>query len=188
MKDSSLEPSGRFPISFQIEFDIINTSSLFMKPNPQKKMLKKRLSSGVNRKMYQWEAGEPWPGSAHPHRLWLDIWSQSQWNVRRVMTGMVIGRLWPTSDLEVRKGHGSLNRLWADVLSDHGKVTEPDEDTEESLTTSTFQYRFLFFQARFYSLKCWQFAKPAPWVTVATPVKIKAANSANGGRFTTSNF
>lgn len=37
MKDNSLEPSGQFPISFQTELDIINTSSLFMKPNPQKK-------------------------------------------------------------------------------------------------------------------------------------------------------
>ncbi len=36
MKDNSLEPSGQFPILFQTEFDIINTSSLFMKPNPQK--------------------------------------------------------------------------------------------------------------------------------------------------------
>lgn len=47
------------------------------------------------------------------------------------MTGMVIGRLWLTSDLEVRKGHGLLNRLWADVLSDHGKVTETNEDTRK---------------------------------------------------------
>lgn len=36
MKDKSFEPSGQFPISFQTEFDIIYTSSLFMKPNPQK--------------------------------------------------------------------------------------------------------------------------------------------------------
>lgn len=35
-KDNSLEPSGQLPISFQTDFDIINTSSLFMKPNPQK--------------------------------------------------------------------------------------------------------------------------------------------------------
>lgn len=35
------------------------------------------------------------------------------------MTGMVIGRLWLTSDLEVLKGHSSLNCLWANVLSDH---------------------------------------------------------------------
>lgn len=54
-------------------------------------------------------------------RLWLDIWSQSRWNVRRVMTGMVIGRLWVTPDPKVPKGHSSLNRLWADALSDHGK-------------------------------------------------------------------
>lgn len=81
------------------------------------KMLKSRECTRVNRKMYGWEAGELWPGSAHPYRLWLDIWSQSQWNVRQVMTGMVIGRLWLTSDLEVLKGHSSLNRLWADVLS-----------------------------------------------------------------------
>lgn len=53
-----------------------------------------RVSFGVNRKMCRWEAGEQWPGRAHPSRLWVDIWSQSQWNVRRVMTGMVIGRLW----------------------------------------------------------------------------------------------
>lgn len=84
--------------------------------------------------MYPWEAGEPWPGSAHPHRLWLDIWSRSRWNVRRVMTGMVIGRLWLTPDLEVLKGHSSLNRLWADVLSNHGKVSKPDENTGKVLS------------------------------------------------------
>lgn len=105
---------------------------------PRKKKKKKcwkwRESTGVNRKMCPWEAGEPWPGSAHPHRLWLDIWSRSRWNVRRVMTGMVIGRLWLTPDLEVLKGHSSLNRHWADALSNHGKVSEPDENTGKVLS------------------------------------------------------
>lgn len=58
-------------------------------------------------------------GSAHPYRLRLDIWSNSRRNVIWVMTRMVLGRLWLTSDLEALKGHSSLNRLWANVLSNH---------------------------------------------------------------------
>lgn len=43
--------------------------------------------------MYERVAAGLWPGYAYSYRLWLDIWIQSQENVRRVMTGMVIGRL-----------------------------------------------------------------------------------------------
>lgn len=58
-------------------------------------------------------------GGAHPYRLRLDIWSKSRRNVIWVMTRMVLGRLWLTSDLEALKGYSSLNRLWANVLSHH---------------------------------------------------------------------
>lgn len=80
--------------------------------------------------MYRCELG---PGCAHPCRLRLDIWSERRRNVRWVMTGIVIGRLWLTSDLEVVKGHGSLSRLGADVLSDHGGVTVPNEAAENKV-------------------------------------------------------
>lgn len=103
--------------------------------------------------MYQWEAGEPRPGSSHPHRLWLDIWSQSRWNVRRVMMGMVIGRLWLTFDLEVLKGHRSLNHLWADVFSDHEKVTESNKNPRKVSSRQHFRAVFFFF-SKFGFIKC----------------------------------
>lgn len=88
----------------------------------EKEHWERRGSGGANRKMCRWEEGGAGGLAAlDTRRLWLDIWSQSRWNVRRVMTGMVIGRLWVTPDPKVPKGHSSLNRLWADALSDHGK-------------------------------------------------------------------
>lgn len=114
--------------------------------------------------MYPWEAGEPWPGSAHPHRLWLDIWSRSRWNVRRVMTGMVIGRLWLTPDLEVLKGHSSLNRLWADVLSNHGKVSEPDKNTGKVLSHMSVSEQI--FKTGLYSWK-----QPPVWAPLHPPIR-----------------
>lgn len=96
-------------------------------------MSKQREATGVNREMQRLRSRRVQPGSAQPHRLWFDIWCESQWNVRRVMTGMVIGRLWLTSDLAVPKGHSSLNRLEANMLSDHalGRWPEPNKHTGE---------------------------------------------------------
>lgn len=136
------------------------------------------MSFGVNRKMHWWEAGEQWPGRAHPSRLWVDIWSQSQWNVRRVMTGMVIGRLWLTSDLEVLKGHSSLNCLWANVLSDHGMIKEKTHITKakqgyrEKFTKVNISEQIVFVRMRLFSSKLTVHYALPPLVTVARPVKL----------------
>lgn len=141
-KINCLSPVDSFQFHFRPNL-ISNTHQTCWWNQILRKMLEMDKSTGVNRKMYQWEAEELWPGCAHPYRLWLDIWSQSQWNARWVMTGMVIGRLWLTSDLEVLKGHSSLNCLWADVLSEHEKVTEPSRNTRKVSPTTGVQSRFL---------------------------------------------
>lgn len=136
MKDNSFEPSGQFPISSRRRFDIgAHTSSLFMRPNPPEKRRKK-----IDKERWEWresgrasgkmcrreESGAVGLAALDPHRLWLDIWSQSRWNVRRVMTGMVIGRLWLTPDPEVPKGHSSLNPpVSCCAFRSRRKVSEP---------------------------------------------------------------
>lgn len=115
-----------------------NTSSSFTKANLQRNVEIERKRSAK---------------SCGQGRLRFDIWSQGHWNVRRVMTGMVRGRLWLTSDLWDPKGHGSLNRPQTNVLLHH-EMKGAKRHTNTTLTASAWRAGLLFFfLLRFFSEK-----------------------------------